>query len=324
MRTLAAVLALTIGAILLPATPAVAAGNGEWSVTPTPARNPGPTPRLMFFLDAPAGQTLRESVRVSNLTTGPRSFLIYGADAYNTPHNGGFAFRSRDEKQADLGSWVTSQVTTVEVPARTSADIPFTITVPKNATPGDHVGGILAMEAQPGAIADADGAAVRVQRAVAARVYLRVAGTVLPGLSVRDLSVDIGAPLLPVGTRGDLEYRVANIGNVHLVPTAEIKVTGLFGHRISATGSAPASDMVPGADGTFTARTSGIWPFDVVTTRVTVRSDGDVYAARSKRTPVISWTALAVPAILILFVWWRLRRRLRSRSPRPRALVAAG
>ncbi|WP_436529385.1 WxL protein peptidoglycan domain-containing protein [Actinoplanes sp. HUAS TT8] len=324
MRIRASVLALSILAVLIPATPAAAAGNGEWSVTPTPAKNPGPTPRLMFFLDAPGGQTVKESVRVSNLTTKPKSFLVYGADAYNTPHNGGFAFRSRDEKQADLGSWVVSPVSSVEIPARTSADIPFTIAVPSNATPGDHVGGIVAMEAEPGATADADGAAVRVQRAVAARIYLRVAGTIRPGLSVADLTVDIDAPLLPIGTDGAMAYRVSNIGNVHLVPGATVKVTGLFGHRITAEGSEPSSDMVPGADGTFTARTRGIWPLDVVTTRVTVRAEGDVYAARSKRTVVVSWSALALLALLVLAIWWRIRRRVRSRVAKPRGLVATG
>ncbi|BCY12882.1 WxL protein peptidoglycan domain-containing protein [Actinoplanes sp. L3-i22] len=324
MRIRASVLALSIIAVLVPATPAAAAGNGEWSVTPTPARNPGPTPRLMFFLDAPAGQTVKESVRVSNLTTRPRSFLVYGADAYNTPHNGGFAFRSRDEPQTGLGTWIVSPVTSVEVPARTSADIPFTITVPANATPGDHVGGIVAMEAEPSATTEAAGAAVRVQRAVAARIYLRVAGTILPGLSVPDLDVDVDAPLLPVGTGGVMTYRVSNIGNVHLVPSATVTVTGLFGHRITAAGSGPSSDMVPGAGGTFTARTSGIWPIDLVTTRVAVRAEGDVYAARAARTVVVSWTALAVLAGLILLIWWRLRRRLRSRVARPRGLVAAG
>lgn len=323
MRIVAVALVLLALTATTPA-PAAAAGNGEWSVTPTPAKNPGPTPRLMFFLDAPAGQTIKESVRVSNLTTKARSFLVYGADAYNTPHNGGFAFRSRDERQGDLGSWVTSPVSSVEIPARTSADIPFTITVPKNATPGDHVGGLVAMEAEPGVTTEADGAAVRVQRAVAARIYLRVAGTIVPGLSVQDLSVDIDAPLLPVGTGGTMTYRVGNIGNVHLVPAATVKVTGLFGHKISANGSAPASDMIPGADGTFTARTSGIWPLDVVTTRVTVRAEGDVYAARSKRTVVVSWTAVAVLASLVILIWWRLRRRVRSRVAKPRGLVAAG
>ncbi|WP_328477648.1 DUF916 domain-containing protein [Actinoplanes sp. NBC_00393] len=321
-RIIAAALAL-VGA-LLPAAPAAATGNGEWSVVPTPARNPGPTPRVYFFLDASAGQTIKESVRVSNLSRSSRSFTVYGADAYNTVRDGGFALRTLDEEQSGLGNWVTSQVKKVTVPGGTSADIPFTITVPENATPGDHVGGIVALESEPGAVTEANGATVRIQRAVAARVYLRVAGTVVPGLGVPELDMDITSPLLPVAARGNLEYQVANIGNVHLIPAAQVKVTGLFGHAVKVSGSTPSADMVPGARGAFAMTAEGIWPFDIVTTAVTVTADGGVYARRSDRAVVISWTGVAVLAALIAAIWWSVRRRIRSREARPRGLVANG
>ncbi|MFF0373150.1 WxL protein peptidoglycan domain-containing protein [Actinoplanes missouriensis] len=322
MRKLAAALVIVASVLLTPA-PAAATGNGEWAVTPTPAGNPGPTPRLYFFLDAHAGETVKESVRVTNLTAKPRSFVIYGADAYNTARNGGFAIRTRTDAQKDLGSWVRSQVTAVEVPARTSADIPFTIAVPANATPGDHVGGIVAMEASASSTAQADGATVNIQRAVAARVYLRVAGAVVPGLGVPELNLDVRAPLLPTITGGDLEYTVANVGNIHLVPAATVTMTGLFGHRITVTGATPASDMVPGAQGAFAMRARGIWPLDVVTTAVAVRAEGDVFAQRTERTVVVSWTALLLLALLITGIVLLIRRRRRARELRPRGLVAA-
>jgi hypothetical protein len=322
MRYLASAVAVALLILLTPA-PAAATGNGEWAVTPTPAEKPGPTPRLYFFLDARAGETVKESVRVTNLTTKPRSFVVYGADAYNTARNGGFAIRTRDDQQKDLGSWVRSEVTAVEVPARTSADIPFTITVPANATPGDHVGGIVAMEATASSSAQADGATVNIRRAVAARVYLRVAGAVVPGLGVPQLTVDVAAPLLPTTTRGEIGYTVANVGNVHLVPSAEVTATGLFGHRITLTGATPASDMIPGARGTFAMTAAGIWPLDVVTTTVAVRADGDVFAQRSARTLVVSRTAVALLAALVVAAGWLIRRRRRARELRPRGLVAA-
>jgi hypothetical protein len=323
MRILAAVLALAT-VLLIPATPAVAGGNGEWAVVPTPAKNPGPTPRLYFFLDASPGQTVKESVRVTNLGKDPKSFLLYGADAYNTVKDGGFALRTRDRAQVGLGAWVSSVVGKVTVPGGASADVPFTITVPAQATPGDHVGGVVAMEAEPSGTAEAGGATVRIQRAVGARVYLRVAGTVVPGLSVPRLDVGIDSPLLPVPARGDLTYTVANIGNVHLMPDATVRATGLFGHSIKVTGSLPSSDMVPGAEGQFSMRAEGVWPFDVVTTSVVVKADGGVYARKSDRTLVWSWTGVVLIVALIAGAWWSTYRRVRSRAARPRGLVAAG
>ncbi|MFC4069345.1 WxL protein peptidoglycan domain-containing protein [Actinoplanes subglobosus] len=323
MRIAAAALALAT-LFLIPATPAQATGNGEWAVTPTPAKNPGPTPRLYFFLDASPGQTVKESVRVTNLGKDPKSFVVYGADAYNTVKDGGFALRTKDRAQVDLGAWVSSVVGNVTVPAGASADIPFTITVPTQATPGDHVGGVVAMESEASSTAEAGGATVRIQRAVGARVYLRVAGTVVPGLSVSNLEVDIDSPLLPVPARGDFTYTVANIGNVHLMPEATVRATGLFGHRIEVTGSAPSSDMVPGAEGQFSMRAEGVWPFDVVTTSVVVKADGGVYARKSARSFVWSWTGVALIVLLAGGIWWSARRRLRGREARPRGLVAAG
>ncbi|WP_433382724.1 WxL protein peptidoglycan domain-containing protein [Actinoplanes sp. CA-142083] len=316
LRAIAALSAVAVLAV--PTAPARAAGNGEWAVTPTPAVKAGPTPRVYFFLDASAGQTVKESVRVANLGTKAKSFLIYGADAYNTARDGGFALRTSDEPQKDIGAWTRSAAARVTVPAGEQADIPFTITVPKNATPGDHVGGVVAMETEPGASTGTEGATVRIQRAVAARIYLRVAGVVVPGLAVRSVELDLDTPLLPAAAGGKLKYQIANVGNVHLVPTATVKTTGLFGHAVKATGSTPSGDFVPGADGTFTMRTTGAWPLDIVTASVVVRADGGVYAKRTDRAFVISWTALAIPVAAAAAVLWMLSGRRRSKRLRAR------
>ncbi|XVU21215.1 WxL protein peptidoglycan domain-containing protein [Actinoplanes sp. CA-054009] len=321
MRIRALVAGAAVALALLPAAPAHAAGNGEWAVTPTPAAKAGPTPRLYFFLDATAGQAVKESVRVQNLTKTPKSFFIFGADAYNTVRDGGFALRTREQKQTGLGSWVTTTATRVTVPAGSQADIPFTINVPRNASPGDHVGGIVALETSPGATALAGGANVRIQRAVAARVYLRVAGTVVPGLAVPSLSMDIGTPWLPRTTGGDLTYHVSNIGNIHLVPKATVSASGLFGHDISLKGSTPAGDFVPGAQGEFAMRAGGIWPIDIVSTSVTLKADGGVYARRTDRAFVVSYTGIALLIAFGVAAGWAVRRRRRSRVPRPRGLV---
>ncbi|GIF26129.1 hypothetical protein BJ973_003399 [Actinoplanes tereljensis] len=322
MRLRALATFCVVATVALPAMPASAAGNGEWAVTPTPAKNPGPTPRVYFFLDATAGQTVKESVRVANLGRTPKSFVVYGADAYNTTRDGGFALRTKGETQKDLGSWVTVAAGQVTVPAETQADIPFTVTVPKNATPGDHVGGVVAMEAEAGAVSDTEGAGVKVQRAVAARVYLRVPGTIVPGLAVPSVKLGLDAPLLPTSARGTLDFTVANVGNVHLLPNTTVKATGLFGHPVSLAGSSPNGDFVPGAEGTFAMKVRGVWPIDIVTASVTVRADGGVYAKRTDRTLVLSWTTLLIPVLLAAGAWWVLTRRRRSRTLRARGLVA--
>ncbi|MGW0432067.1 WxL protein peptidoglycan domain-containing protein [Micromonospora sp. NPDC003197] len=320
-RTGAAAFATALAAVALtvvPAGPASAADNGEWAVVPTPPANAGPAPRLYFFLESPAGRTLTDSVRVINRTDTERTFTLYGADAYNTARDGGFALRRLDEKQTDIGVWTAVGASTVVIPPKAQADIPFSITIPTNASPGDHVGGIVAMEAVPGGRSEQNGVAVAVQRAVGARIYLRVAGPEVPGLNLADLDLTHQTPWLPTPVDGALDYTLANTGNLHLAPTITVTAAGLFGHRIRQRGATPQLDLVPGAEARMRAQFTGLWPVDIVTATVTAKADGGVLTVRTTRTVVVSWTGLAALAALIVagVVAWRRRRRTEAARPR--------
>ena len=312
------VVAVAVALALVVPAPAGAADNGEWSVNPTPPAQPGPAPRLYFFLESPPGTSVQDSVRVTNLADQPRTFRLYGADAYNTPRDGGFGLRTQDATHVDVGAWTQLGAATVTVPAKSRADIPFVITVPANATPGDHVGGVVAMEDQPGATTKQNGVDVTVRRAVAARVYLRVSGPTVPGLRVDRVTTRHDTPWLPSTVDGSYTYDVVNTGNLHLPPALSVRVTGLFGHRIAQHGTAPRIDLLPGARTRLGGTYSGAWPFDIVTTSVTVTADGGVSARSQDTTVVVAWPALAaIAAGLVLLVWYR-RRRTAAVTAKPR------
>ncbi len=317
MRFTTGVLALAL-TVAVSGAPAHAADNGEWSVNPTPPAQPGPAPRLYFFLESPPGTSVQDSVRVTNLADQPRTFRLYGADAYNTPRDGGFGLRTQDATHVDIGAWTRVGAATVTVPAKAQADVPFVITVPSNATPGDHVGGVVAMEEQPGAATRQNGVDVTVRRAVAARVYLRVSGPAVPGLRVDAVRTGLDTPWLPATVGGAYTYEVVNTGNLHLPPRLRVRVTGLFGHAIRQHGTVPQIDLLPGARTRLGGTVSGVWPFDVVTTSVTVTADGGVSARAQDTTVVVSWPALAaLVAGLVLLVLHR-RRRAAAHTARPR------
>ncbi|MET7425110.1 DUF916 domain-containing protein [Dactylosporangium sp. NPDC005555] len=314
-KVVAAVAALALGAV--PA-PAHAADNGEWSVNPTPPAQAGPAPRLYFFLESPPGTSVQDSVRVTNLADQPRTFRLYGADAYNTPNDGGFGLRTADAANVDIGAWTQVGAATVTVPAKSQADVPFVITVPANATPGDHVGGVVAMEEQPGATTKQNGVDVTVRRAVAARVYLRVSGPTIPGLRVERVTTSHDQPWLPTTVDGSYTYDVVNTGNLHLPPTLSVRVTGLFGHHIRRHGTAPQIDLLPGAKTRLSGAVSGVWPFDVVTTSVTVTADGGVSARSQDTTVVVPWPTLAVVVAGLVLLIRQRRRRATAVTAKPR------
>jgi hypothetical protein len=213
------------------AAPAHAADNGSWSVYPAASRIAA---RPYFYLSADPGQTIDDKVVVSNRTGRPLTFRLYAADAYNTARDGGFAVRTVAEKQRGVGAWARPAKTRVTVPAHGRVTVPFTLSVPEGAEPGDHPGALVALDER---IDKGDGAvALGVQRAVAARVYLRVGGPTVPAIAVEDVRVSHHQPLVPgLGDSGaTISYTLRNTGNVTLNPKVELRATGLFGRTLLA------------------------------------------------------------------------------------------
>lgn len=223
--------------------PAHAADNGSWSVYPAASKVAA---RPYFYLSADPGTTIEDKVVVANKTGQPLSFRLYAADAYNTPRDGGFAVRTVQEKQRGVGAWAKPAKSRVTVPAHGKVTVPFTLHVPEGAEPGDHPGALVALDEQ---IDKGDGSlALGVQRAVAARVYLRVGGPTLPAIAVENVHVVHHQPLVPgLGdSTATISYTLHNTGNVTLDPKVELRAEGLFGRTLlSRNLSRIPSELLP-------------------------------------------------------------------------------
>ncbi|MGW0669212.1 WxL protein peptidoglycan domain-containing protein [Streptomyces sp. NPDC002746] len=234
MRKLSVLLSSLLSAalLLLGAPVAGAADNGSWSVFPATTAT---GTRPYFYLSADPGATLTDKVTVKNKTAAPLTFRLYAADAYNTERDGGFAVRARNEKQRSVGAWATTGRDRVAVKPHGSVTVPVTIKIPEDAEPGDHPGALVALDERIDP-ADAGAVAVGIQKAVGARIYLRVNGPTMPALSVDDVRVEHTQPLVP-GTgksRAVISYTLHNRGNVTLSPKVALKAEGLFGRTLLA------------------------------------------------------------------------------------------
>ncbi|MEU8518206.1 DUF916 domain-containing protein [Streptomyces sp. NBC_01216] len=291
MRKLSA-LVLAAASLLLGAHSASAADNGEWAVYPV-ASELGSRP--YFYLSADPGTTVTDQVTVANRTDAPRTFLIYGADAYNTERDGGFAVRGREEKQTGAGAWITPDRTRVTVSPHTSVTVPYTLAVPSDAEPGDHPGAVVALDERvegggSGAVA------VGVRRAVAARVYLRVDGPAVPALGVEDVTLSQDRPLVP-GTGESsavVSYTLHNRGNVTLRPKVALRAEGLLGRTLlDRELTRVPSELLPRQKIRLTARWAGSPQFDwgdvtLTATAENVRESGRVSFL------ALPWSAVAV------------------------------
>ncbi|MCS0635743.1 DUF916 domain-containing protein [Streptomyces sp. LP05-1] len=301
---------------VLAAPAAHAADNGQWSVFP--AGTPGG--RAYFRLAAAPGATLRDKVTLRNLRATPVTFLLYAADGYNTPRDGGFAVRDQGERMTGVGRWTRLDHTTVRVAGHGQVTVPFTLRVPRDAQPGDHPGAVVAVDQRLSRSAR-EGVAVR--QAVGSRVYLRVSGKRQPGLEVRGARFSYAAPWFPGGERtATVSYELVNSGNVMLSPRVGLRATGLFGrasftpepHRLPA-------ELMPGQRVHVSERWSGPPFLDWGRVEVTA-SDSEGLLAQSTGVGyrTVSWGVLLLIAVLLAAVagTWLVRRRSR-RSAATRA-----
>ncbi|MFE9101152.1 DUF916 domain-containing protein [Actinomadura geliboluensis] len=306
------------GAAAAEPAPGSATGNGAWSVGPA---NPSGAlaARPFFAFDAPPGATVRDVVRITNLTRRPLTFRVYGADAYNTPRDAGFALRGADERPRDVGAWIRLKSTTRKIPARTATEIPFTLTIPANATPGEHIGGVVALNTAIESVQQAGGARVGVRRAVAARVYLRVSGPLTPGLRAAALGVRRSDPAVPFVQRGHgtIRYTVVNTGNQRIAPTARVRATGAFGREIERWPDRRLPEILPGGSTEITLPWDGTPALDAVTVRVELVAAGGIDVRAQTRFTVVPWAALLTLAGTAFVLWSvlpRLIRRWRERA----------
>lgn len=310
---MAACLAALSAVLAVSAPPATAAparvAGGSWAVQPA-----GGSGRPAFVMDSTPGSVVKDAVRVSNLSDAPLSFQVYGADAYNTPRDGALAYRQAGEAQTGIGGWITLGTNALVIPPGRAADIPFTVNVPADVTPGSHVGGIVALNnavEQAGATSGVD---VGIQRAIAVRIQLTVEGPVTPGLAVRSVRVRHRPSAMPFGgARATLTYTVVNTGNAALRPTAAPRMQGLFGLRNSSFAERTLPLLLPGQSAEF----STDWPdapgLDQLTATVRVSAPGMPPTSAQSARVVVSWPTLgavvALLTVLALALGWIRRRR---------------
>jgi hypothetical protein len=295
-----------------------------------PADRDGLDRRGAFVYAGPAGTVVEDRVAVLNYTEEPLRTVVYASDAYTT-EAGAFDVLAADAEPTDLGAWIDFEPRTVRIPPRSAATgapgqriLPFTLTVPADATPGDHAGGIVASIRSAG---DGTTNSVVVDRRVGTRISMRVSGAVDPRLEVSGLTASYSGTANPAG-RGTttVEYVVRNTGNVALSARQEVVVGPGFAQSWP---SAPVADLVgllPGAAVPVTVEVPGTWPLLRMSADVTLVPFTGTSEAPTDLAPVsasvsfwaVPWTAIGL--LLLLLIAAALlahRRRGRGAAPLP-------
>ncbi|MEN2738123.1 hypothetical protein ABCS02_10045 [Microbacterium sp. X-17] len=338
---LAVTLAAAIGALAVP--PASAAdGDVTWGIQPsTPA---GPDGRTQFTYQVAPGTTITDWVGVVNDSTVPATFRVYAADATTDYDTAAFTLIGSDQGSRDLGGWTTIDTgsaacadtndaaeaacaaglgVSVTLNPGTTKNIPFTIAVPQDATPGDHAAGIVASYATDGG---SGGATVRQENRVGTRIYLRVDGPLTPALGVSGAVAGYQGTVNPVGAgSGFAGFDLRNTGNTRLSAQPVLHFAGPFGIDLGTLALPPVKNIVPGGTAHVTGLLPGVAPLLLLFADMTVTPlPGDGLAASdplpagataSAATWAVPWMLLGILVVVVggiaLIVF--LRRRSRDR-----------
>lgn len=310
--------------------PAAVAAEDDVTWTVRTESNRLGTDRAGYEYTLSPGETITDGIVVTNRGVEAVDLAVYAADGFTT-EDGGFDLLPAGEASAKLGTWVTvADGASVSVAPGASITVPFTITVPANATPGDYGAGVVTSLAVPGQ--DADG--VSVDRRLGIRMSVRVDGELAPALAVDDVSVDWGGGLNPFSGDVDVAFTLKNTGNTTIGSVAGVTVAGPFGMLATdAADVAAAPELLPGETWTQKVTVPGFAALVLLTATATViPSSTDAAGTTASLAPVIaSGTGWAVPwlvlALLLLvsaaivFVPRMLRARATARQAREDARV---
>ncbi|MHA7617481.1 hypothetical protein ACX12M_03075 [Cellulosimicrobium cellulans] len=272
-----------------------------WGAKPADAN--GPDGRRGVDLVADPGTTVEEHIAVSNFSDVPATFALKAADGYLTA-NGRFNMLSSDQESTDAGTWFTVQES-VDVGPKETVVVPYTITVPENATPGDHPAGIAASVTSTGG--GEGGTSVGVESRVGFRVTTRVTGEVQPALAVEDVKASYAPSWNPFAA-GDLSvsYDVANDGNVRLGAEGQVATSALFGAVTDEATAEPLGEVLPGGSLRSKVAFADVWPLGPVSTTITVTptvvGDDQVDAPLDPVTVTVTTWAVPWPQLLLLAI----------------------
>ncbi|MGW6004638.1 WxL protein peptidoglycan domain-containing protein [Oerskovia enterophila] len=299
-----------------------------WGVRPADTVHGTDRPNYAYGLEP--GTSLDDAIIVSNYTEGPLTFRVYAADGYMTEAGELDLLPAGEESQA-LGSWVTFGSDDVTIEGGGTAVVPFTVTVPADATPGDYAAGVVSSLL----VENAEG--VSVDRRLGSRMHLRVAGDLVPAVVVDDVSVTYDGTLNPFAA-GDavVTFTVTNDGNTRLAPGQSVRVAGPWGAGAQSAPRVELPEMLPGTSLTRTVTVEGVWPLGRVKGSVTVSAEvvTAIGAADAAPLPVapatgsastfaVPWSALALLVLVAGGVVLQRRGARRRRASDERKVAEA-
>jgi len=207
----------------------------------------------IFELSANPGDTLKNTLRLDNITDSPIDITVSKRNFKALGEEGGIDL-SEQESAYSLANWIEVKPGTATLGPRESKTFEYTITVPKNAEPGGRFGSIVFQTtAKP--LSGQNGVAIAPE--LGALVFIKISGEVKEQASIASFGAQSG-----LNNKGPVNFdlRIKNEGNVQFKPTGTITISNFFGKKV-ATIPIDAQNVLPDATRKMTAKWDKSWLF---------------------------------------------------------------
>ena len=188
-----------------------------------------PRTRAYFIHDVAPGQSFADTVIVTNTGTSSVDLHVNAVDAL-TGVTTGAVYANRQDPVRRWGAWVTPSVSEVTAPPQSRTPVDFTVHVPADARPGDHLAGIAFENAHPQAVGKTL-SVTTVTRSVIG-VLTKVDGVAGIHFHIDQVSF---APL-PADQQASVVVTLGNDGLLLAKPNLQVALTGPNGYQRTVGG----------------------------------------------------------------------------------------
>lgn len=195
---------------------------------------PAPPVRHQFTFELRPGEEKKGAILVENFDTEPVSLNLYGADGTQSDQ-GTFALTSTTAGQRHVGTWIKISKPDITLESREKKEIPFTIKLPKDVTPGTYSGGIAAessgIAAESGGPSSdgANGNAVSISARFVVKIFVKVPGEKIHKFEWTDFSYIAGVRNDGIVSLPSFKLSYKNLGNTLIKTEQKISINGFPG-----------------------------------------------------------------------------------------------
>lgn len=264
------------------------------------------------------GQTYQFVVSVSNVSETDRTFYLSALDIKDLDDRGLPIFAAEGEATPfELSRWIKLPNNSVFVKAGQSVDVPYSVVVPRDASPGSHFGGVFfdVQPPRPGQTGSGVGAKV------GSIVSLKITGDIVEDMLLREFSTDKS---IYNAAQVRFTTRTENLGNVLVRPHGLIEIVDMFGEKVGEVRvNESAGAIFPGSDRVYESE----WSQDRFAFGRYQASLSLIYGEDSRKTeyrttsfwilplkPLLTALGIALGIVLIMYLLIRryIRRKLRE------------